>query len=208
MRSFYARTGRNIRVALGKVGKLTADEARERCQKALGNLAHGRAPAHGLDGTVGVTLAQFIEDSYRPWLMANRPKGAKRTLQRIATCFGEWYSKPLTDITVEVIERWSTHRLRPRTMVIAWLSRGFSLPDARQPSNHAVDRFDLPIDLVADTAPHNQGDVLIELGVLEFQGSANGKRSGHDELQAQTDGGKNPRRRLGRHRAGLGAMRD
>ncbi|HUA22798.1 MAG TPA: site-specific integrase [Steroidobacteraceae bacterium] len=115
VRSFYARTGRNTRVALGKVGKLTPDEARERCQKVLGNLAHGRAPLVGLGGAVGVTLAQFIEDSYRPWLMANRPKGAKRTLQRIATCFGEWYSKPLADITVELIEHWRTRRLSTGT---------------------------------------------------------------------------------------------
>src|SRR5579862_8308176 len=115
VRSFYERTGRNTRVALGKVGKLTPDEARERCQRVLGNLAHGRAPLHGLDGAVGLTLAQFIEDSYRPWLMANRSKGAKRTLQRIATCFGEWYSKALADITVELIERWRTHRLSAGT---------------------------------------------------------------------------------------------
>lgn len=43
-----------------------------------------------------------------------------------------------------------------------WLSRGFSPPNIRQPSNHSVDHFDLPIDPVADTAPHNEGDVLIE----------------------------------------------
>jgi hypothetical protein len=42
VRSFYARSGRNARVALGKVGKLTPDQPRERCQKVLGNLiVHG-----------------------------------------------------------------------------------------------------------------------------------------------------------------------
>jgi hypothetical protein len=87
----------------------------------LGNLTHGRAPLVGLGGAVGVTLAQFIEDSYRPWLMANRPKGAKRTLQRIATCFGEWYSKPLGDITVELIEHWRTRRLSTGTQPLTIL---------------------------------------------------------------------------------------
>ncbi len=115
VRSFYARTGRNTRVALGKVGELTPDQARERCQKVLGNVVHGRPPLQGLDGAEGLTLAQFIEDSYRPWLVANRPKGAERTLQRIATCFGEWYPKPLAEITVELIERWRTHRLSAGT---------------------------------------------------------------------------------------------
>jgi len=87
------------------------------------------------------------------------------------------------------------------------LSRGFSPPSTRQPSDHSVDGLNLTIDLVADSTPDDQGDVRVELGVLELQGSAYGERSGHDELQAQTDGGKNPRRRLGRHRAGLGATR-
>ena len=50
-----------------------------------------------------------------------------------------------------------------------------------------IDRFDLSIELVADTAPHDQRDVRIELSVLELQGSADGKRSGHDEFQAQAD---------------------
>ncbi len=36
IRSYYARTGRNHRIALGKVGELTPGEARERCQRVLG----------------------------------------------------------------------------------------------------------------------------------------------------------------------------
>jgi hypothetical protein len=41
VRSYYARFGRNRRVVLGKVGTVTPEEARERCQKVLGNVAHG-----------------------------------------------------------------------------------------------------------------------------------------------------------------------
>lgn len=58
-----------------------------------------------------------------------------------------------------------------------------------------IDLFDQSIDLLADTAAHDQRDVRIELGVLEPQGGADRERGSHDELQAQTDGGKNPRRR-------------
>lgn len=61
VRSYYARFGRNRRVALGKVGTLLPDEARARCQKVLGNVAHGRHPLHGLEGADGVTLGEFIE---------------------------------------------------------------------------------------------------------------------------------------------------
>jgi hypothetical protein len=66
VRSYYARFGRNRRIALGKVGALLADEARERCQKVLGNVAHGRHPLQGLSGVEGLTLGQFIDESCAP----------------------------------------------------------------------------------------------------------------------------------------------
>jgi hypothetical protein len=56
IRSYYARFGRNRRIALGKVGTLLPDEAREKCQKVLGNVAHGRHPLYGLSGPDGPTL--------------------------------------------------------------------------------------------------------------------------------------------------------
>jgi hypothetical protein len=80
IRSYYARFGRNRRIALGKVGALRPDEARERCQKVLGNVAHGRHPSHGLGGD-GLTLGQFIDESYAPWAKANRPRTAANTLE-------------------------------------------------------------------------------------------------------------------------------
>ena len=62
VRSYYARFGRNRRYALGKVGALQPDEARDRCQQVLGNVAQGRPPLHGLNGE-GLTLGQFIHDA-------------------------------------------------------------------------------------------------------------------------------------------------
>jgi hypothetical protein len=44
VRSYYARIGRNRRIALGKVGTIRPDEAREQCQRILGNIASGRHP--------------------------------------------------------------------------------------------------------------------------------------------------------------------
>jgi hypothetical protein len=44
VRSYYARFGRNRRFALGKVGVLRPSDARDKCQKVLGNVAHGRHP--------------------------------------------------------------------------------------------------------------------------------------------------------------------
>jgi integrase len=110
VRSYYARFGRNRRFALGKVGTLRPDEARDRCQKVLGNLAHGRHPLHGLNGE-GLTLGQFIEEAYVPWVKANRPRTAANTLDKLKRHFGTWFAEPLSTITVERIESWKIRRV-------------------------------------------------------------------------------------------------
>ena len=119
-RSYYAQHGRGQRTQIGAVGQFTPDEARERCQQILGNVAHGRPPLHAIDGTeAGPTLGEFIgkegdlsSTTYRAWLAANRPKSALTTLQRLQTQFGGWHTTRLTDITTDKIEAWRTDRLR------------------------------------------------------------------------------------------------
>ena len=110
VRSYYARFGRNRRYALGKVGALLPDEARDRCQKVLGNVAHGRHPTHGLGGD-GLTLGQFIDDSYAPWVKANRPRTAANTLEKLNRLLATWLAEPLSTITVERIESWKIRRV-------------------------------------------------------------------------------------------------
>jgi integrase len=105
VRSYYSRFGRSRRIALGKVGTLLPKEARARCQQVLGNVAHGRHPMHGLGGN-GVTLGQFIDDTYTPWVKANRPRTAANTLEKLNRLFGTWLAEPLSTITVERIESW------------------------------------------------------------------------------------------------------
>ena len=110
VRSYYARFGRNRRIALGKVGALLPEEARDRCQKVLGNFAHGRHPLQGLNGK-GPTLGQFIDESYGPWAKANRSRTATNTLEKLNRLFGTWFSEPLTAITIERIESWKIRRV-------------------------------------------------------------------------------------------------
>jgi integrase len=106
VRSYYARFGRNRRIALGKADTLQPDEARERCQKVLGNVAHGRHPLHGIGGTDGITLGKFIADTYTTWVKASRPRTAADTLEKLYRHFRTWYPEPLTAITVERVEAW------------------------------------------------------------------------------------------------------
>jgi integrase len=112
VRSYYVRLGRSRRFALGLAGLYTPDEARDRCEKALGNVAHGRHPLHGLDGAAdGPTLGEFLTDTYAPWARAHRPRTAKMTLDRVELHFAKWYGKRLAEITVEDVENWRTRRI-------------------------------------------------------------------------------------------------
>lgn len=112
VRSYVAQFGRSKRKTLGKVGELTPDEARERCQRVLGNVAHGRPPMFGIDVADAVTLGAFIEETYSPWLRANRPKSAAGTLERIERHFADWKQRPLTDIDVTRVEAWKLERFK------------------------------------------------------------------------------------------------
>ena|SRR5579862_41746 len=86
-RAYYARLGRSRRFWLGKVGALSPEEGRDKWQKVLGNLAHGRHPLQSLDGTAP-TLGKFIDRTYAPWVRANG-LGPERTHSRNCTgCLG------------------------------------------------------------------------------------------------------------------------
>lgn len=111
VRSYYARFGRSRRVLLGQVEALAPEEARERCQKVLGNVAHGRHPLHGLGGIDGITLGIFIAETYTTWVKATRPRTAADTLEKLYRHFRTWYPEPLTAITVERVEAWKARRL-------------------------------------------------------------------------------------------------
>jgi len=111
IRTYYARFGRNRRVVLGNAGKFTPEEARERCRKVLGNVAHGYHPLHGINGSDGVKLGTFIAGEYTTWVNASRPRTAANTLEKLHRHFRTWYPEPLTTITVERIESWKARRL-------------------------------------------------------------------------------------------------
>lgn len=110
--SYVVQVGRGRRVTLGPAGALTPMQARDRAQKVLGNVAHDRPPLAGLDASAGLSFGDFIEQKYKPWALANRPRSASYTLARLARCFGKWKYKGLREITVETVEDWKVTRLK------------------------------------------------------------------------------------------------
>ena len=109
-RSYVVQIGRGRRVTIGPVGHLTPTEARERAEKVLGNLAHGLPPLAGLDPDERLSLKEFIETKYKPWLEVNRPRTSAYTLGRLKRCFHHWYAWKLSEITTETVEDWKVDR--------------------------------------------------------------------------------------------------
>src|SRR6266852_850414 len=68
------------------------------------------SPLCGLGGN-GLTLGQFIDETYVPWVKANRPRTAANTLDKLKRHFGTWFAEPLSIITVERIESWKIRRV-------------------------------------------------------------------------------------------------
>ena len=109
-RSYVVQIGRGRRITIGSVGHLTPTEARGRAEKVLGNLAHGLPPLAGLDPDEKLSLKEFIETKYKPWLEVNRPRTSAYTLGRLRRCFGRWYIRKLSEITTELVEDWKVDR--------------------------------------------------------------------------------------------------
>jgi integrase len=110
-KSYIVQVGRGRRVTIGTVGALTPAQARDRAEKVLGNVAHNRAPLAGLDANGGISFGDFINQKYKPWAQANRPRSADYTLGRLNRCFGKWKHKGLPEITTEFVEDWKVARL-------------------------------------------------------------------------------------------------
>jgi integrase len=110
-KAYIVQIGRGRRVTIGTVGALTPAQARDRAEKVLGNVAHNRAPLAGLDASGGLSFGDFIDQKYKPWARANRPRSADYTLGRLNRCFGKWKHKGLLEITTEFVEDWKVARL-------------------------------------------------------------------------------------------------
>ncbi|HEY6457344.1 MAG TPA: site-specific integrase [Steroidobacteraceae bacterium] len=159
VRSFYARFGRNRRVVLGKVGTVAPEEARARCQRVLGNVAHGHHPLQGLGGTDGIRFGMFIADTYTTWVNASRPRTAANTLEKLHRLFRTWYPEPLTAITVERIESWKARRLNQGRSASTVLRDLFTLSSVLRRAVKAGELKDNPVRRVDKPRIDRRGKV-------------------------------------------------
>lgn len=109
--SYICQYRRGNRVTLGRVGIITAAQAREKALEIINNNIKGLLPAATRGHNRIVTLQEFIDKHYYPWVIVNRKSGRK-TVDRIKRCFFKNFSNfKITDITNVIIENWRTTRL-------------------------------------------------------------------------------------------------
>lgn len=108
--SYICQYKRGRRVNLGKVGVISAAQAREKALEVLNDFNKGIEPTVQKGINKPKNLQEFIESEYTPWVLSHHKRGNK-TLATLNRCFNKLFSKPLTEITPSILEQWRIKRL-------------------------------------------------------------------------------------------------
>ncbi|MDO9507626.1 site-specific integrase [Hydrogenophaga sp.] len=106
IRTFYAQVGRGKRLRLADARVATLEQAERLARDAvLAPKAFAQARAEA------VTLGDFTDKRYGPWVVANRRAG-KTTRKRMETIWAAHWNTPISAITHQTIDKWRTARLQ------------------------------------------------------------------------------------------------
>lgn len=109
---YMCEFGRGKRITIGKVGVLTPTQARDKALSILGDAAKGIDPRNKQNNKNDITLQDFMENHYTPWVKEHR-KSSDKTLAHINRCFTKPYgNKSLIDFTPAMVDQWRTQRLK------------------------------------------------------------------------------------------------
>ena len=115
---FYRHRGRATDYTIGKLGKYTAKTARDEAIRLMGEISSGGDPQERKKQLTqeailknNSTLGGIVEGRYKDWVLVNQRRGGE-TLSLIRSNFGHWFSKPLSNITVDDIDQWRTEKLK------------------------------------------------------------------------------------------------
>lgn len=109
---YMCEYARGKRIAIGRAGVLTPAQARDKAHSILGDAAKGIDPSESRKKKLKLTLKDFIDNEYAPWVKEHRKSGIK-TLGMISLHFFEPFgSKALTELTPALIDQWRTLRLK------------------------------------------------------------------------------------------------
>jgi len=123
---YYRHNGSGKEYTIGKYGKYTAEQAREKAKIKIGELAKGQdiqadkktanaksiARKHQL-------LGKFIEHKYKPWVLTERKSG-EETLKKLSLAYPHLMKYNMEEITPWEIQKWRTKKindgLKPATV--------------------------------------------------------------------------------------------
>lgn len=120
---FVYRTagGNKTRYRIGDVRSLSPAQARDVAEQLSARTIQGeniqatkqRQRQEGQNAKLH-TLQGFLEHSYGPWLLAERPEKRRsvEVLQRLRTNFADWLERPLIDINSWVIDKWRSEQVK------------------------------------------------------------------------------------------------
>lgn len=103
---------RRRRINLGRVGVITPAQARDKALSILGDVAKGLDPSEVSKRNNLLTLKDFLEKEYTPWIIAHQ-KAATKTIALLTQCFVKPFgAKPLIELTPALLDQWRTQRLK------------------------------------------------------------------------------------------------
>lgn len=102
---------RGKRIKLGSADAIDHDQARALARQALSKHYSGNDPIKEKKRVKAENYLQFLEDTYKPWLMLNIVNGLP-TYESLKKSFPEFHKLSLSDISPGVIEKWRLRRLK------------------------------------------------------------------------------------------------
>ncbi|HIF0138901.1 TPA: phage integrase [Legionella anisa] len=108
--SYICQYARGRRINLGKVGVITAAQAREKAIEVINDFNKGIDPTAPKGVNKPKTLGDFIEKEYKAWVLSHHKRGNK-TIATLNRCFNKLFTKSLVEITPAILDQWRVKRL-------------------------------------------------------------------------------------------------
>jgi integrase len=115
---YRLRTGGRGRIVLGKTSVLTPIQARDLAKEVMADVVRGADPAAAKKRARQHTLENYIREKYEPWAKAHRKTGSE-TVAFIRRSFKNLLGRPLSDLSVWVIEKHRSERLKGGTRAVS-----------------------------------------------------------------------------------------
>src|SRR5437879_5465915 len=116
---YRLRDGKQTRAVIGKHTVFSPAQARDEAKQILARVAKGEDPVAAKRAAKEYSLKSFVDGDYRDWVASHR-KDAEATLARLNSCFCEFGSKRLNEITPWIVEKWRSTRskagIKPSTL--------------------------------------------------------------------------------------------